>query len=141
MAASKLNANWSAVSHGLNTITRVTTAAFSRGGALMSFSADGDRYPTAIVNLMSKPTASVTTADVGLAFDGTKFPVGADAALSATLNDAKGASGGSVIFTLANAVLENVQGNGQHGQFASATLNFQAYSSDGTTSPLSIARA
>ena len=38
---------------------------------------------------------------------------------------------------MANAVVENVETSGSHGQFGSATMSLLAYSSDGTTNPLS----
>ncbi|MFO0892154.1 MAG: hypothetical protein U0790_23825 [Isosphaeraceae bacterium] len=60
MPASRLQANWSAVSHGDDPISRVTRVTFSQGGSLASFAADGDRYPTVLVALMNRPRASVT---------------------------------------------------------------------------------
>ena len=145
MAATKVNANWSGVAHGSNTITRVTQVSFDYGGSLATFNADTDHYPTLIVNLMNNPSASVTTADVGLAMDSSKFASGAGSAggttLSATLKDTRGATGGDVIFAMSNAVVENTQSSGQHAQFASATINFKAFSSDGSTPPMSISRA
>lgn len=145
MAATKVNANWTAVQHDTNAITRVTSVEFDRGGQLQGFSADGDRFRTLIVNLMNEPSASVTTADVGTAFDATKFAPGTGSAggktLTATLKDTLGASGGDVVFAMANSVIENVRGNGSHASFASATITFKAFSSDGTTNPLSITRS
>ncbi len=63
MAATKLQANWTAVSLGTTSITQVSQASFSQGGSLASCSADGDLYPTVVVNLMSRPRASVTSSD------------------------------------------------------------------------------
>ena len=138
MAATKLQANWSAVAHGTTTITRVTQVSFSQGGSLASFSADGDHYPTVVVNLMNKPRASVVSADTATLMG---VAPGTTATFSATHKDAKGATGGDILYVMANAVVENVETSGSHGQFGSATMTLLAYSSDGTTNPLSFTRA
>jgi hypothetical protein len=138
MAASKLQANWTAVSHGTTAISRVTQVSFSQGGSLATFAADGDHYPTVVVSLMNKPSASITSADTATLMG---IAPGTTATLSATHKDAKGASGGDILYVLANAVVENVQTSGAHGQFGTSTVNLLAYSSDGTTNPLSFTRA
>jgi hypothetical protein len=138
MAATKLQANWSAVSHGTNAITRVTQVTFSQGGSLASYSGDGEHYPTVIVNLMSKPRAVVTSSDTATLMG---IATGTTATFSATHKDAKGASGGDILYVMANSVVENVETSGSHGQFGSASMNLLAYSSDGVTNPLSFTRA
>jgi hypothetical protein len=138
MAASKVQANWTSVSHGSNPITRVTNVSFSQGGSLATFSADGDRFPTVVVNLMNRPRATVTSADTASLMNLTP---GTTASFSATHKDAAAQAGGDILYVLANAVVENVDTNGAHGQFGSATLSMLAYSSDGTTNPLSLTRA
>ena len=105
---------------------------------LIKFKGDTDLYPTLIANVDNEPHASITTADVGTLFGITP---GTTATLNATLNDAKGTTGGAVVFAMANAVFENAEAQGQHAQFASVTGTWQAYSSDGTTNPLSFSRA
>lgn len=138
MAATKVQANWSTVSHNSVSITKVTNATFNQGGTLAAFNADTDHYPTLIVNLMSKPTASVTTADAGTVMG---IAPGTTGSLVATHKDSKLASLGDIVYTLANAVAENVQSSGAHAQFGTATITFQAYSSDGITNPLSFTRS
>jgi hypothetical protein len=138
MAATKLQANWTAVSHGTTSITRVTQVSFSQGGSLATFAADGDHYPTVVVNLMNKPRATVTSADTATLMG---IAPGTTATLSATHKDAKGAVDGDILYVMANAVAENVETSGAHGQFGTATLSLLAYSSDGTTNPLSFTRA
>jgi hypothetical protein len=86
MAATKLQANWSAVSHGSTTITRVTQVSFSQGGSLATYSADGDHYPTVVVNLINKPGASVTSSDTPTLMG---IAPGTTATFSATHKDAK----------------------------------------------------
>jgi len=137
MAATKAQLNWTAVSHGSNNITRVTTGMFGLGGQLVKFKGDTDLYPSIIANVTNEPHASFTTADVGTVM---AITPGTSATLSATLNDAKGASGGAVIFALSNAVFENADTNAQHAQFGTVTGTWQAYASDGLTNPLAISR-
>jgi hypothetical protein len=138
MSATKANVNWTGVSHGSTTITRVTNASFGWGGRLIKFKGDTDLYPTIIVAPDQEPHASVTTADVGTVMS---IAVGTTATLAATLNDAKSAVGGAVIFTMANAVFENADASAAHAQFGSITATWQAYSSDGSTNPLTISRS
>jgi hypothetical protein len=138
MPASKLQANWSGVAHGSTTISRVTQVSFSQGGSLTSFAADGDHYPTVVVNLMNKPKASITSADTATLM---AIAPGTTASLTATHKDARGATGGDVLFVMANAVVENIDTAGGHGQFGSSTMTLVAYSSDGITNPLSFTRA
>jgi hypothetical protein len=138
MSATKAQINWTSVSHGSTNISRVTSASFSQGGSLIKFKGDVDQYPTIIANVDSEPHASITTADVGTLMG---INPGTTATLSATLNDAKLATGGAVVFAMANAVFENADTQGQHAQFASVTGTWQAYSSDGATNPLSFTRS
>jgi hypothetical protein len=138
MAATKLQANWSTVSHGATTITRVTSVSFNQGGSTQSYSGDTDHFPTVIVNLMSSPTASVTSADPAILMG---IAPGTTATFSATHKDAKAATGGDILYTLINAVAETAQTSGSHAAFGTGSLSLKAYSSDGTTNPLSFTRA
>ncbi len=138
MAATRLQANWTAVSLGTTSITRVSQVTFSQGGSLASYSADGDHYPTVVVNLMNKPRASVTSADTATLMG---IAPGTNASFSATHKDAAGATGGDILYVMANAVCENVQTSGSHNEFGTATLQLVAFSSDGKTNPLSFTRA
>ena len=138
MAATKLQANWSGVSFGSTTITRVTNVSFSQGGSLASYAADGDHYPTVVVNLMNNPSATVTSSDTGNLMS---IATGTTASFSATHKDALKATGGDILYVMANAVVENVQTVGGHGQFGTSTMSMLAYSSDGVTNPLSFTRA
>lgn len=137
MAATKLQANWTAVSFGSAPITRVSHVSFTQGGTLSTYSGDGDHFPTVIANLMSKPRATVTSADAAAIM---AISPGETASFSATHKDAKGEAGGDILYVLANAVAENSETSGAHGQFGSATLSLLAFSSDGVTNPLSFTR-
>lgn len=138
MAATKLQSNWTAVSFDSNPITRVTQVSFTQGGSLTTYAADGDHFPTVIVNTMSKPKATIISGDTAALM---AIAPGVTGTFSATHKDAKGEVGGDILYVLANAVAENSETSGGHGEFGSATLTLMAYSSDGTTSPLSFTRA
>lgn len=138
MAATKLQSNWTAVSFGSAPISRVTQVSFSQGGSLTSYAADGDHYPTVIVNTMSRPRATVTSGDAAALM---AVAPGETGTFSATHKDARGEVGGDILYVLANAVAENAETSGSHGEFGSATLGLMAYSSDGVTNPLSFTRA
>ena len=142
MAGSRANINWTGVSFTPTSasavaITRVTSGMFGQGGRLIKFKGDTDRYPTIIACPDQEPHASFTTADIGTMMG---FAPGTAGVLAATLNDATLQTGGAVVFALANAVFENCDSTGQHAQFATCTATFQAYSSDGSTAPLSFSR-
>jgi hypothetical protein len=137
MSATKAQINWTAVAFGTVAITRVTNASVGQGGSLIKFKGDTDLYPTIIANVDSEPHMSITTADVGNLMN---FGPGTAGTLTATLNDAKMAAGGSVVFTMVNAVFENADTQAQHAQFGSVTGTWQAFSSDGSTNPLSFTR-
>jgi hypothetical protein len=137
MAATKAQINWASVTFGSSAITRITTGGFGQGGKLLKFKGDTDMYSTIIANVNNEPNATFTTADVGTIMGITP---GTTNTLTATLNDAKGATGGSVVFTMINAVFENADTTAQHAQFGTVTGTWQAYSSDGVTNPLSFTR-
>jgi hypothetical protein len=142
MAASKLQMNWSAVgftpSGGtLAPITKIQECSFDRGGTLIPYLGDGDRYPTTIVNATNHPRCTIRTGDV--ATIGAWAP-GTVGVVTATHNDAMLAAGGNVVYVLVNAVVENSSDGGAHAQYGEAPISFLAYSSDGVTSPLSFTR-
>jgi hypothetical protein len=137
MSATKAQINWTSVSFNSTNITRVTNASIGQGGSLIKFKGDTDLYPTIIASVDNEPHASITTADVGTMMG---FVPGTAATLTATLEDAKGASGGAVVFTLINATFENADTQAQHAQFGSVTGTWQCFSSDGSTNPLSFSR-
>jgi len=87
---------------------------------------------------MSKPTASVNSADAGTLMG---IAPGTTGALTATHRDALYATNGAIVYTLANAVAETAQTSGSFGQFGTASISFKCFSSDGATNPLSFARA
>ena len=94
-------------------------------------------FPTIIAMVDQEPNVSITTADVGTMMG---FNPGAVGAFAGQLNDAKAVSGGAVVFAMINGVFENADTTAAHAQFASVTGTIQAYSTDGTTNPLSFTR-
>lgn len=138
MAASGVQLNWTSVSFNSTSITRVTSCSFDQGGELIEFSGDNARYPQIIANNVSRPRASVTSADAAVLFG---FATGQSGTLNATHADALAAVNGAVVFAMSNAVHESSQESGSWGQFGQATATFRAFASDGATNPLSITRA
>jgi hypothetical protein len=137
MSATRAQINWASVTFGSTAITRITTGGFGQGGKLIRFKGDTDMYSTVIANVTNEPGATFTTADVGTIMG---IAPGTTNTLTATLNDAKGATGGAVVFTMINSVFENADTTAQHAQFGSVTGTWQAFSSDGVTNPLSFTR-
>jgi hypothetical protein len=137
MSATRAQINWASVTFGSTAITRITTGGFGQGGKLLRFKGDTDMYSTVIANVSNEPSATFTTGDVGTMMG---IAPGTTNTLGATLNDAKGATGGAVVFTMINAVFENADTTAQHAQFGAVTGTWQAFSSDGLTNPLSFTR-
>jgi hypothetical protein len=86
---------------------------------------------------MSRHRASVTGADTATLMG---VAPGTSASFSATHKVAMGATGGDILYVMADAVAENVETSGS-ADFGSATMQLLAFSSDGTTNPLSLTRA
>jgi len=135
--ATRAQINWTAVEFGSTNIIRVSAGMFGQGGSLIKCKGDTDLFPSIIANVTQEPHASFTTADIGTIVGITP---GTTATLSATLNDAKGVSGGAVVFAMSNAVFENADTNAQHAQFGTVTGTWQAFASDGLTNPVAISR-
>jgi len=139
MAATKRQLNWSNVtftpaSGTATTATGVTSVAIDSGGNLLKFSGDGDLYATLVVCDYNEPRADVGLADEAWALG---IPTGTVGAFTATHKDAKGASGGGIVFALSPAVAEKPKASGQHRQIGVAGIGFVGASTDGVTNPLS----
>jgi hypothetical protein len=137
MAATKAQINWTTVTFGSTPISRITSGGFSQGGKLIRFKGDTDIYSTIIANVNNEPSGTFTTADVGTMMS---INPGTVNTLTATLSDAKAATGGAVVFVMINSVFENADTTAQHAAFGTVTGTWQAFSSDGTTNPLSFTR-
>jgi hypothetical protein len=137
MSATGVQLNWENVSIGSTGITRVTSCNFAYNGSLLGWAGDLDVIDSVKALVKMNPTATVTSGDIGTLLS---FTPGTVAVLTATLKDAKGATGGNVIFTLSNAIVANVDGSGQHAAWGTATLHVESFATDGATNPLAITR-
>jgi hypothetical protein len=118
-------------------INRVSNVEINPGGQLHAYSGDANRYKVAVFNYMNEPHLTVHSENIGVL---TSLSPGAVGAVQAVLNDPKNgdsAGSGAIKYVLANAVLENNPTGGRHMQYATGSASFRAFSSDGTTSPLS----
>jgi hypothetical protein len=139
MAATKRQMNWVPVtftptSGSVVTFSGVTNVSVDAGGSLVKFSGDGDHFPTTIVNDFQDPGITITCADLNALL--TVSP-GSRGTVAATHKDAKLATGGSMVYSLINAIAESPQVGGEHRQIGTGSVTFYAESSDGTTNPLS----
>jgi hypothetical protein len=140
MSATKRSMNWTSVSFTptggtASVITGVSAITIDAGSTLNKFAGDGDRYYTTVVNDMNDPTVTVHAADLASI---RANPPGTVGTFTATLNDARNGTGsGSIVYTLANAVVSNSVVAGAHRAFGQGTLTLSAFSSDGVTNPLS----
>lgn len=138
MSATALQLNWTSVQFASISLTHVKSVMFSQGGKLIEFAGDNNRYPVVVANNINRPRCSITSGDVATLMGITP---GTSGTIQATQVDALQAVGGAINWTLNNAVHENTDDTGQWGQFATGTATFVAYSSDGTTNPLSFTRS
>ena len=144
MAASKRFMNWSLVSFtpaggSVTVYTGVTSVKIDSGGSLAKFAGDADRYNTTVVNDMNDPSITIECAD---AFAIKANPPGTVGTFAATLNDARNGTGsGAITYTAVNAVVADDSTNAAHRKYASNSLTFALFSSDGVTNPLSVSQA
>jgi len=140
MAMTNLQANWDAVKFpdNLTVLNKIQDVTFRKGGQVSLYGADMDRIATTGQVFMSAPTAKIMSGNpaqfMGIA-------AGTTGTLLATHKDAKLATGGDILYTLANAIFEDAQTNGAHGSWGACSADFKAISSDGVTHPLSFTRA
>jgi hypothetical protein len=139
MAATKLQRNWTGVAFATLPVTKVTKVSISQGGKLLPFTGDADTYPDTIVSQGNEPSVSLDSGDIAT-LEGLGGP-GSVGTFTATHNDAKLATGGAIVWTVINCVLENTDADGSAGEYGSGTTTFKAFSSDGTTNPVSFSRA
>lgn len=138
MAGTNRQLNWTDVSLGATALTGITNISFDQGGKIQTLSADDDRFTTLAVQVMSQPTVKVDSVDpasiMGIAS-------GAVGDFTATHKDAKGVTGGDILYVLAGAVAETATTAGAHQAFGTASLSLISVSNDGQTNPLSFTRA
>lgn len=133
MSATKAQKGWTGVQFASTSIAHVQSVMFGKGGSLIEYISDNSIIPTIIAVQQSRPHATIVSADVATLMG---FAVGASGSLVATQPDILAAVGGNIAWTLSNGVVANVDETGQWGAVATATMTVQAFSTDGTTSPL-----
>ena len=145
LARSKLNIGWSSVtitplpSGTATTLDEITNVSPSKSNAVKAFFGDAHLFATLILSRQLERHLTITTGNV---FDATAIQENQPYTIVAIWNDAKNAaSTGAITITLANAVCTKNGANGPANDFGVATLEFQAYSSDGSTDPLSVTQA
>ena len=140
MSMTNLQANWDAVKFpdNVTVLSKIQDVTFRKGGQVSLYAADLDRIASVAQVFMSAPTARLQSGNpaqfMGIA-------PGTTGTLLATHKDAKLATGGDILYTLANAIFEDAQTNGPHGSWGAGTADFKAVSSDGVTHPLTFTRA
>lgn len=142
MSATGLQINWSSVTYtrsnnAATTITKVDGISLGTNNQWVNYKGGTDVYNTTKALVASDPKFTVKTSNIGVAIG----LVGATGGtFTATHNDALGASGGGITYTLANATVEDATPDGNHAQYGSCVLMVTAVSSDGQTNPLSYVR-
>lgn len=141
---SSLYLNWSSV-----TVTPGTGMAISLANILevdpgidatqLPFYGDARAFAVALAQVMERRTMTITGGDVWKLLS---IPKGTPCTIVAVLNDlTNGASTGAITFTLANAFRKSIDHDAKNNQYATASVMFEAISTDGTTDPLSVAQA
>jgi hypothetical protein len=113
----------------------ITQIQLDPGGSVAKFGGDVDHGPSTVVNDYVDYTVTITMADISLL--NTLTP-GLRGVLTWTHQDAKGAVGGSIIYTLADAMIVNNPSGGQFRQYGMGTVQVTAEWAGGSTNPLSV---
>lgn len=120
-------------------IPNITNVTFGLMSAQIKFTPNGAVFPTHIKNVQKERTIKING---GQAKALLSVPSDVRGTLVWIMNDAQnGISTGAITFTLSNALLKSHNVNGQTNQYAAIESMWEAFSSDGTTDPLSIAVA
>ena len=121
------------------TLTETTGLEPNDKDDLEMWRADGHKFATEIVDAGGTRGVTIHGGDVSKLW---AIPKGKPCTITAKLNHSKNRAGaGCITLTLSNAVREGNQVNGPHRKYATASVSFVAYSTDGTADPLSIAVA
>jgi hypothetical protein len=145
MPSSKRHMNWKTVTFTIAggatvTLTGVTSIRVEPGGNVIKHSGDADHGPSLIVNDFQDTSITISGRDLANIH---LLPPGTRGAVAATHLDAKDQSGatgtGAYILGLANAVVVNNPGGGDHRQFGDGQIVINGEWPDGITNPLSYA--
>lgn len=129
--------NWSSVQIGspAKTWSEVRDVQIAAQGRELMGSADADIFNTSLLLVQASPQITVMSEDDG---NMATIPLGTSGTFTAVHNDSSGGVA-DVTVTLSNAIVIDYSASGPHQQHSSVTHVLKSYSSDGTTSPLSVA--
>ena len=127
----------SAVTHNDNAISEVQSVSYQERGQLVRLGpADNDTWPTMVVARNKGCAFSCRFADAAVA-EGANIDVGEAGTFVAKGHDPGGTAANDVTVNIANAVIGSRDGNLVTQGPAGFSIGGEAYSADGTTSPLS----
>jgi hypothetical protein len=120
-------------------ITEVQNVTIDLRPTLRGASGDADLMPTAKALEYLDPRATVESEDIKSI---NSIPPGRRGTLVATHNDfINGSGSGAMTYTINNCVVGGGGRSGAHRQVGRGTLEFETFSSDGTTSPVAVSYA
>jgi hypothetical protein len=120
-------------------IESITSCKPHRDGAPEKFKAGAARFNQLIVVPTNERMLEIDFGDVATA---ALVPIGVPGTVTVKLADAANGvavAGGGLLYTLGPCVAVKNPAAGDHGKYASTTLNFEGYNSDGVTDPMTIA--
>lgn len=131
--------NWAGVSHGDVDFTEVMDVQFDERNDIIRGKGDVAIFATRVDVVGIGRTARVVTEDPTVV---AAIQAGDEATLTATHKAAGNGSAlpevGDLVFTMTNAVATRNPFGGRHAQYGQATVEFEAYSPDGVTDPLTV---
>lgn len=146
MARTKHYQNWKSVtiSHGVGpttiTLTEITNVEILNNDQYETFKGDGNIFNTVMVLANGVRGIRITGGDIGTQC--VTIPRNTPCTVVCVLHDAVNGSGsGALTFTLSNAMKQGASPGGPQNKILTDVVEFMAYSSDGTTDPLSISQA
>lgn len=147
MPRSKSYMNWKtvSVSHGPGpttiTLTEITGVQIQRGEQWVPLRVDGFVFPTRMARVGAQRGMRITGADVGKL---ATIPLNTVCTVTCQLFDSVNQTtngSGTLTFTLSNAVFMGNSPGGNQNEYIMDSVEFSAYSADGTTDPLTINEA
>lgn len=144
MPKTGLNMGWSSVTitpdgGSAITITEITDVNFTRSASPKKFYGDANLFSKLIVSRELSRGCRISGGEIKLLAD---VPQGTPCTIVAVLDDAKnGAGAGAITSTLVNAVCLNNPYSGRANEFGTGSLDFDAFSTNGTTDPLTIVQS
>lgn len=119
-------------------IDRVTNVKPDNTGEAKKFKGDANRYWAVVAVPTQERMLDIETGDIAAAMS---LVIGVVYAIAATLGDAingTAAGGGGISIAQVNAVLTKRTIEGEHAEYAKATLTFESFANTGDTDPLTV---